>query len=213
MDRPKRKRNYYIPGIISLLILPIAFCFYAKREIRQSTVWAMPLIWFDTTRLNKLAKLDTNLVEKFPPKRNFLTIAFTGNPSDDRTKLAYSEIRIKEILNGGDTLNGIHFLFGDSSSYGTMVGAFDNLQASGAKRYVAGEKDIWFWHVPPDTVKPLEYECLLCNDVIYVEPEISWWTKTKESVSHIWKTSWQLILLYCSFVVSVVVLRRKANGS
>lgn len=173
----------------------------------------MKVVWFDTALLNRQAKLDTNLAVQFPPNRNFLDVAFTGNQSDDRTKLDYSKIRIREILNSGDTLNGVHFLFGDSSNYGTVVGAFDNLQATGAERYITGEKDIWFWHVPPDTVKPLDYECLLCNDVVYVEPEIPWWIKANESISYVWKTSWQLILLYCSFVVSTVVLRRKANGS
>jgi hypothetical protein len=213
MDRPKRKTRYYIPGIISLTILPFLFYFYGKRQIQQSTVWAMPFVWFDTAKSNKQWQFDKNPTPNFPPKRNFMDIEFNGNQSNDRTKLAFSKIRIKEILNSGDTIHGIHFLFGDSCAYGTMVMAYDNMQMPGTKRYVLGEKDIWFWHIPPDTVKPIEYDCLLCNDVISVKPEISWWTKAKGSVSHNWKNSWQLILLYCSFAISVSLLQRKANGS
>ncbi len=204
--------KYYIPGIISLTILPIAFYFYVKREIRLSTVWVMPLIWLDTAHLNRLAKLDTNFKEKFPPERNYIDIGFTGNQDNDRTKLAFSQIRIKEILKSSDTSNGIHFLFGNSSTYGTVVGALDNLRAVGAEGYLMGEKDMWFWHVPRDTIKPVQYQYLLCDDLVYVEPEVTWWTKTRENIHCIWTTSWQLILLYTSFVLSVVVLRRKSNG-
>lgn len=213
MGRLNRNTKYYIPGAISLIILPVAFYFFAKREIRQSTLWAMPLVWVDTAHLNKLAPPDASFNTKFPPERNYTDIVFTGNQSDDRTRLAFSQIQIKQILNADDTLNGIHFLFGDSSTYGTVAGVFDNLQAAGAERYLLGEKDIWFWQVPPDTVKPLQYECLLCNDVVYGEPEISWWTKTKGNLIRIWITSWQLIVLYASFLILIVALWRKRNVS
>ena len=213
MDRPKRKRSYYIPGFISLLILPIAFHFSVQRQIRQSTTWAMRISWLDTARLKSFRKPDENLVVHVLPERNFTEIEFTGEQNADKIKLAFSKLRIKEILDRKDTLNALHFLFGNNSTYGMVVGAFDNLQALDVEKYVLGDKDIWFWNVPPDPAMPIENSYLLCDNILHVEPEISWWTNAKENAGLIWIHAHQLILLYIGFITSIIILQRRNTSA
>jgi hypothetical protein len=213
MDRPKHKKLYYLPGIISLTVLPITFYFFALRELSHIDPRAIRIVWADTARMKANGLAYTKYKGHFPPLRNYADIVFTGNQHDDNTKLEFAQIRIREILKAGDTLNGIHFLFSDNSNYGTFVETLDRLQIEGAKYYIPLGNNLWFFHFQPDTtLNLLKMDCLRCNDVLVIEPEISWWTKTKASIYNIWKTSWQIIVLYCSFLISVLAfLRHKDN--
>ena len=207
MDRRNHK-GYYIPGIISLTLLPIVFYFFTKREIRQSTIWAIPIIWADKAVMKKHDIVFSSFDGHYPPKRDYTEIVFTGNQLNDKIKLEFAQIRVREILKAGDTRKGLHFLFTDSSNYGIFIETVDKLRFEGAETYMPLENNLWFYHFQRNI-----YDCLLCNDVIHVEPKISWWTKNKENVSKIWRTSWQLIVLYCCFVILVFALRRQTNGS
>jgi hypothetical protein len=214
MHKPKRKKIYYVPGIISLTLIPIAFCWFAEVEIRQSTIRTIPIVWADTAFMNKEDVVFSSFNGHFPPIRNYTDIVITGNQLDDETKLAFAQIRIREILNAGDSVNGLHFIFGDNAKYGSFVGAVDKLRVEGAKTYMPMDNHLWFYHFPPNpTVKLLEYDCLLCDDVIHFNQEISWWTHTKAITVNGWKSSWKIIVLYCSFVVCIIALSRKKNGS
>lgn len=212
MSKSKPNNKYYIPGIISMIFLPIAFYFFAKREMQKLLVWAIPIHWADTAFMNKKDAIFSNFNWQFPPKRNYLDIVFSGNQKDDNIKLEFAQIRIKEILKTRDTVNGIHFLFTDSANYGTFVETLDRLQIEGAKTYMPLENNLWFYHIQPaTTVKPKEFHYLLIDDVIYVEPEVSRWNKTIESVKQVWQVSWQLIVLYCCLVFSIIALRLYNN--
>ena len=201
MKRFVHKKIYYIPGIISLIILPFVFCFFAKQKIQH-----LP-------HVIHLNLPDTLEWKKYPsryryvniPRRNYLDIVLTGNQQNDNIKLQFAQIRIREILKENDTLNGVHFLFQDNATYGTFIGALDKLQIEDADRYWLIGNSIWFWDVAH--VESLPYDCLLCNDVVYIQPEIPLWKKIKAKVILAWNNSYQIILLYCCFAGFVLVKR------
>jgi len=206
MDKPKRKKKYYIPGIISLLLLPWTFIYFAQRKIRQSTTWAIPIYWADTAILKKFEFGFEKYAGQFPPKRNYTVISYSGNSLEDKIRLSYAQIRIREILKGEDTLNGIHFIFGESANYGTFVETVDILRLEGAKTYMPMENNLWFYCFKKDTItRSSSFNCLLIDDEVSFIPKASWWIELKTYVMHIWQTSWQIVLLFFCFAASVFV--------
>jgi hypothetical protein len=78
--------------------------------------------------------LDSSLIKKQPGfidlpkiKRTYLTITFNESLTENNIKLAYAQIRIREILSNNDSINGIHFHFTEQAEYGTFVKLLDIL--------------------------------------------------------------------------------------
>lgn len=212
MDRPKRKKIYYIPGIMSLTILPIAFILFTDKEIKQKRLTVLPIVLADTNLPKKFPESFKKFNGSFPPKRNYVDINLTGDNQNDKIKLDFAQIRIREILSQNDTTNGLHFKFGDSSQYWTFIKAVDILRFEKAKTYMPLDNDLWFYHFPPDT-KVVSWICgTTYSDIVYIEPKVSWWTKVTKWTSDIWKSSWQLISAFIGFLLSILVLQRQKNG-
>ncbi|WP_143087862.1 hypothetical protein [Chitinophaga sp. YR627] len=213
MKGPRYKKIYYVPGVISLLVLPVLFVVYASVAQRPGSYHVLPVII-----RNK------QLEEKFPEiykwvapinERSYEDINITGYQDADQVKLAYAQIRIREILRQNNFAQGIHYHFGDSSNYGAFVKALDILATEEAQLYMVEDNNIWFYHVPPDTT---EYpECgtslpqyLTCK-VFYAEkplPTVPLLTRIKDA----WDSSWLLIIGFSLFLgVALARLRYRLN--
>ena len=150
MDKSKRLGKFYVPGIISLTLLPLIFFSFANKEIKRRTLTILPIFIADTNLLKTyLPFLESN--RPFLPTRKYADINFTGNIDIDKIKLSFAQIRINEILSQNDSISGLHFKFGDNSQYGTFVNTIDILRFEKAKTYIALENNLWFLYVPPDT--------------------------------------------------------------
>ncbi len=173
----------------------------------------LPIVLADTALNSKQGPMFSDFHRRSLPKRSYLDIVFTGEKHDDKIKLEFAQLRIREILITGDTLNGLHFFFGNSSSYGTFVETIDKLRLEGAETYMPVDNNLWFFHLQPEKVVNTEYGCFLCDDVIVVKPRVHWWMLAKEKCIKIWLAAWQIIVLYVCFIISILALRRQKNGS
>jgi hypothetical protein len=82
----KRKRIYYIPGIISLLVLPILFYSYNNRYQKTHTQTILQLnIWSP----DLLKRFPTNFKDEYPSKRKYVEICLTGDDKSDKVKLDF----------------------------------------------------------------------------------------------------------------------------
>ena len=214
MEGLKKRKIIYVPGLISLTILPILFLFWTNKNFESKSFRVLKVYLADTNQFRKYPEIYSNYIKEFPPKRNYLDIVFTGNNIEDKIKLDFARIQIKEYVLQKDYTKCIHFKFGDSCEYWTFVKTIDALNSQGARTFAPLDNDIWFFNIKPDTtIKTLNYPCLLYNDVIFVEPEKTSWTKTVDRLLLIWKSSWTIIVAFCSFIFAVLLLRRKKNGS
>lgn len=211
MERERRKKVYYIPGMISLTILPILFIYFADREISFRTVGVIPIVVADTNLPKKYPDLFKDYKGTFPPNRKYVDIILTGNETTDKIKLDFAQVKIGEILTANDSTGGLHFHFSDSSEYWTFVKAVDILGATGAKTYMPLDNDLWFYHFPPDTTIE-NWICGTTYNTVIVEKEASWWTKTLTQANYYWKSSWQLIIAFATFLAATFILRRQKNG-
>lgn len=204
MDRPKLNKIYYIPGIFSLIILPIVFITFAQRAIKDSTLSVLPIALADTNLPKKFPEIFKDFENSFPPKRNYLDINLTGDNQNDKIKLDFAQIRIREILSKNDSTNGLHFKFGDSSEYWTFVRALDMLRYEKAKTYMPLDNNLWFYHFPPDTTL-VNWICgTTYSDIVYFESKFSFWKKVTKWTSDIWKSSWEIISAFITFLFFVI---------
>jgi hypothetical protein len=121
MVKEKRKKIYYVSGIISLTILPILFIYFANREISSRTVGVIPIVVANTNLPKKFPDLFKDYKGAFPPNRHYVDIILTGNEKTDRAKLDFAQVKIRETLAANDSINGLHFHFSGSSRYWTFV--------------------------------------------------------------------------------------------
>lgn len=136
------------------------------------------------------------------------------SPKDNKIKLAYGQIRIREILASNDGINGVHFKLSDSTSYGDFVKAIDILQYEGAKRYMAYENDIWFLHEPPDTSAETIQPFTCGSHVLYVRQSPSKWKILHKGIDSIWKSSWLLIISFLAFLLfSLYSVKRSTTNA
>lgn len=200
---------YYVPGIMSLMILPFLFICYAEKELKEKSLGVIPLHIADVNLPKKYPEMFKNFEGAFPPKRNYIDLMLTGDESADKIKLDFARLEISEILSTNDRTKGLHFHFGDSSQYWTFVKTVDILRANGAKTYMALDNDIWFYHFLPDT-SVTNWICgTTYTDVVYERPKRSWWTNAIQLASVTWTSSWQLILGFITLLSVIIILKCK----
>jgi hypothetical protein len=165
-----------------------------KKQINQS---AITLYWPNDHWYKEGMKIIKGFNKQ---KRNYIEIELKDSPEENKIKLDYAQIRIREILAANDGKNEVHFKLSDSTSYGDFVKAIDILQYEGAKRYMAYENDIWFLHEPPDTSAETIQTFVCGYNPIVIHNEPSKWQMLEKEIILIWQSSWQLIISFVAFL-------------
>ena len=88
----------------------------------------------------------------FLPKRNYIDINITGDKENDEMKLDFAHLKIRDIISHNNYTNGVHFKFGDSSEYWSLIKAIDILRFEQAKTYILIDNNLWFFQSLPDTM-------------------------------------------------------------
>ncbi len=163
MSRGKYKKLYYVPGLISLVLLPLLLVYFGKKEIQRLDVRAIEINFWHPS---------SSRYWHFP-ERDYKQVILTGNITKDKVALENAKQFIKKLYASEDTLNGIQFTFQDSASYGSFVGLINYLIKEDITRNVLPYgNNLWVsYPSPPKRVVgeiPITTECLLCDDVIVV---------------------------------------------
>ena len=135
--RKHRRKIYYSPGLISILLLPIFCIFYLKSINAFTNYGSLDLYVWD----GKMFKKET---DKFIKSKNFETVNLTGNNKSDSEKLKYAQSQIHEIIKYADSINGIKFHFEKKAEYWSFVKAIEILNIEKAKVFIPYKNDIWF---------------------------------------------------------------------
>ena len=157
LNMKKHRRIYYVPGIISLIVLPIICYYYLipfQKEERVLEVF-FPEKYRPEFKNSQLIRYDTSILSRPENKRKYLVIRLNGNPKEDKVKLDFFRIRIREMKRDNDTINGTHLLFLDSVKYGTFVQSINICLEEDLIRYMVYGVNLWVLHIK-DTPKFLE---------------------------------------------------------
>jgi hypothetical protein len=164
----KRKHNfktYYTPGLISLLVIPALFIYLTTPLIKKEMLLDISLWNEDWDKLsnNRLKMKDVKY------KWKYTNIELNDNQLDNQKKLDFAQIRIREIVKVNDTLNGVHFIFNNNSTYGNFVSAINICKIENARIYWIYKDEMWvFNYCPYNTSKSFEIPIIGC-DIIHEE--------------------------------------------
>ncbi len=142
----KRKQLRYVPGMISLLAVPLLFVFFTwKRLAEMPHYHTMEVNWYNKTYFDKYKFLGRGFKI---PSRKFLDITLTGNIDSDKVRIAFGELYIHELYANEDSVHGIDFHFGPCSKYGEFVEVLDMLNINCVRIYAPSDNGIKVYYVP-----------------------------------------------------------------
>lgn len=179
-------KKYYVPGLMSALIIPLLFWFYGNRELQRPIPNVMNLGL--PAKYNPNFPLDKQISFESFRNWNYKKIQIDPNTAKENSKLYVSEI--KNLQNRNEKNSGIEFILDENNSYNDFVSILNDLAI--AKHEIYGLDLDKTGHVfalvdyQDSGAKKEEVECSLCNDVIvhYVDNRSAF---ERVFLSHIFK--------------------------
>ncbi|MFW0738912.1 hypothetical protein [Flavobacterium sp. T12S277] len=133
VKREKRKKIFYVPGMISLILIPL-FCFYHFYKVDAFKVYGVSDIYLVP---------DKEEFEKYKIKdlRKYKDFIFNG---DKTQELKLQELRyfVRDLVKKYDTLNGAKIHFGSKTDYNTFVNVIDILKVEKVPTWAPYRDDI-----------------------------------------------------------------------
>ncbi|MEC3877754.1 hypothetical protein [Chryseobacterium salviniae] len=216
------KRIYYVPGLISALLIPVLFWYYINPYI-------------DNTKYNivdigipaKLREDKSNDLYSFESVRNwdYKKIKVDPSKAKENSRFYVSEIKALQKRNQKDS--GIEFILNNNNTYGDFVSLLNDMAIAKQETYAldlekTGHLFATVNYIDPKAEKSKEMDCLLCNDVIdnFYEPTfsdkiydfISWQYHKKnfENVSKLPKGAYYIIFGFLLFLnISMLSIKER----
>ncbi|KQK25038.1 hypothetical protein AR438_12955 [Chryseobacterium aquaticum] len=158
-----RKRIFYVPGLISALLIPVLFWYFGNRKINEPIPNVM-----DFGLPAKLTKENHN--DYFEAFRNWNYQKIIVQPNSAKSNSAFYVSKLKELQKSNEKKTGIEFILNDYNTYGDFASLLNDMAIAKHETYgldldKTGHLFALTNYQDPNA-KEIEYDCLLCNDVI-----------------------------------------------
>ncbi len=142
-----RKRKYYAPGMISLILLPILCWHYLTPHIKDER--CVDVTFPSKYNPNKKGgfRFDTTVLSKPEFKRKYIEFVLNGNDSVNNIILDSFDKRNQTLIKTKDTLNGIHVLFDKNINWGNVVKAINICLKDTFATFMIFEDNLWTMQV------------------------------------------------------------------
>lgn len=181
------KKIFYIPGMISAVLIPVLFWYYGSQKAEEVNVSVIDIGLPPKIRNHK----DNTLYFTFEPLRNwnYKKIRIFSGTAKENSKLYVSEIKNLQKRNEKET--GVEFILDQNNTYGDFVSILNDMAIAKHDMYAldlekTGHLFATVQYKDPN-IKELSSECLLCNDVIYTLEEGYHPNNLFESMQQIYK--------------------------
>ncbi len=145
MKISKRHRKiFYVPGMISLVVLPVALLFYVFQHQFLQEQYCINLGLPDQSTFKQLS---TNY--GFPFKRKFKVFDCNGTLESNQAVLKKFQLELRHQNNNKDTINGIKLLLGKKMSYEVYIRILDVLTIEKTPTYMDYHNEIWVFNGNP----------------------------------------------------------------
>lgn len=196
----RRQALYYLPGLISLLLLPLFFYLHLWQLGVFQTCTMVPVYC-------QRESAPRHSVSFHRPVRHYADVNFTGLDGTDQLLLAEVTRRLKGLVSEKNIRDGLHIQLGRAVKYQRYIQLLDMLRAENRRYFQLTDQGIWVWYELPEPVAALgTIEPLLMDDVVM--PPFEDWpakeafsTKMRALMAALWP-SWVLFLLL--FLLSFV---------
>ncbi|BAP30591.1 uncharacterized protein CHSO_1554 [Chryseobacterium sp. StRB126] len=159
------KKIYYVPGLISAVLIPILFWYYGNQKFEEINISVM-----DIGLPAKEREGINNNFASFEPARNwnYRKIKVVPGEAQQNSKLYVSEL--KNLQKRNEKESGVEFILDQNNNYGDFVSVLNDLAIAKQEQYAVdlektGHIFAVYSYIDPKMQYP-EYECLLCNDII-----------------------------------------------
>jgi len=144
----KSHKIYYVPGMISLILLPILCVLYLNEHKNIERCLGIQLaVKYHPHKSECFVPFDTSALSAPQNKRNFTEIRLCGNEVEDKIKLDSFNSGVLKAIRDNDTINGFHITFGDNVKYSNYIRAFDICQLDSLlPTYLPFENNLWYFH-------------------------------------------------------------------
>jgi hypothetical protein len=206
----KRPKLFYIPGMLSLLVVPVLFYLY-QPDVKSSTVLRL----FIPTDDNSPSQYSFSryAVKAQLKGKKINTVYLNGDRRLNAKKLdfiAYEALKLKYYH---DTSQILHVKFTAETTYGEFVQLVNIMHKDDHKRYAWLDDDFYILGEPPPDPNAIPlYSGPYGPDVIMTEKVKPLQEKLSEQISYYWSP--QNALLLAAFVLLIaipVVIKRKMS--
>lgn len=154
----KSRRIYYVPGMISLIFLPILCVWYLEKNKKiERCIEISYASKYD--KISDYHRFDTSSLSLPENKRVYTDIYLSGDES--RNQIVFNSLteKLDSILKNKNRKTGIHISFSDECSYNSYVRSLDIIEScfkmhSAYHTYCPYQNNIWvFYYRDMDDVR------------------------------------------------------------
>ncbi len=203
--REKRKKIFYVPGMISLILIPV-FCFYHFYKVDAFTVESCVDVSFPDS-IQKKAFLQI--------KRNYQVFNLNSSEDLEKEKLNDLQLALRKINQKNDTINGIQIHLGNKMQYEVYIRVLDILAIEQMPLYIQNDNDFFLFMMPKpkfksDFKKIVPFKCGYweANKDFFLERERK---RQLEYNLALYKKNWILLSAYLGLVLLNIFALVKFN--
>ncbi len=207
--RKKRKKIFYVPGMISLVFIPL-FCLYHFHKVDAFKVEGMMSFYIPT---------DSVMIENFLAlKRNYRIVCFNNSLDLERKKINELELALRKLRKENDTVNGIKIHLGKKLKYEMYVRILEILQVEDMPYYLQDKDDFLVMMMPKPKLKNKpELPIFVCGyEPLYRSEEELLKEERKRQIEYLitfFKKNWILFTGYLGLVGVNILTLVKFNKS
>jgi hypothetical protein len=205
----KRPKLFYVPGMISLLVVPVLFYVYQPTEKRQTQLkFFVPREDQPKDRGSSILYYSRSAVMATLKDKKINTVYLDENHALNENKLKFIGQEALKLKFYHDTTQVIKVHLSTATNYGEFVQLVNIMHRDNHKRYTWLDDDFYIFGEEPPEPETLQMPCLLCNDVIptlQVQPANTWQDKLFEKLNNISSFIKNNALLLSAFVLLIIV--------
>ena len=204
------KKIYYVPGLISALLIPVLFWYFGNRKLNEPITnvmdFGLPAKYNPDIPVNQ-----QNTLEQI---RNWKYEKITVEPNSAKNNSKFYVSKIKELQKRNEKETGIEFILDDNNSYGDFASLLNDMAIAKQDRYgldldKTGHLFATVSYIDPNA-KESDYECLLCNDVIYDEYKPTFFDDSQFFIKQLPKEAFYIIFGFLLFLnISMFSIRER----
>jgi hypothetical protein len=134
----KHRKIFYVPGMISLMVLPILFVVYISQNKFFDEEYCIGLGLADAASMKELRK-----EYGFPFQRNYKIFDFNGTLESNQVTLHKFQLALRHQNKNRDTINGLKLLLGKKMNYDVYIRILDILTLENTPTYMDYNNVIW----------------------------------------------------------------------
>lgn len=216
-------RKWYVPGWISLFVLPPLFIYYATASADRKIIHKIDI------HFPQMADQHDNFNHQYygpdfmefsmfhlPLPRQYFSIVIDDNFYRKNFALMNAAYRINRMIINKDSVNGVRLEFNANACYSSFIAVFELLRMMDVT-YIIDGRNIWALFVPP---KPRRAEDEpICDSHLYSDVIMTAAPPERRSVADVLRNAYQLgqdhgtqiLSLFTGFCILTVLLKFRSR--